>query len=129
MKNKKEVIEGEGVPGSHLPFSPALRVGDFVFVSGQASVDDTGKIVNDTFEGEMRRSFENARTILKAAGLDFSHVVQVRNYVGDQKDLNHFNHIYKDYFSEPFPARTTLIGCLGGLLKFEVDMLAYAKGK
>ena len=126
MKGKK-IIEGEGVPKSHLPFSPALKVGNFVFVSGQASVDDTGKIVNDTFEGEMRRSFENARKILKAAGLDFRDVVQVRNYVGAKENLADFNRIYRDYFSAPFPARTTLIGCLSDLLKFEVDFVAYVE--
>ena len=125
--NTKKVIEGDKVPKSHLPFSPALQAGNFVFVSGQASVDETGKIVNDTFEGEMRRSFENARKILKAAGLDFTHVVQVRNYVGAKKDLLEFNRIYRDYFSAPFPARTTLIGCLSDLLKFEVDFVAYIK--
>ncbi|MDO6439883.1 RidA family protein [Cyclobacterium sp. 1_MG-2023] len=124
---KKEVVSGEGVPKSALPFSPALKVNDLVFVSGQASVDENGNIVNDTFEGEVRRSFENARKILAAAGLDFSDVVQVRNYVGNQEDLAAFNVIYKDYFQEPYPARTTLIGCLGTLLKFEVDLLAHAK--
>lgn len=124
---KKEVVSGEGVPKSALPFSPALKVNDLVFVSGQASVDENGNIVNDTFEGEVRRSFENARKILAAAGLDFSDVVQVRNYVANQEDLAAFNVIYKDYFQEPYPARTTLIGCLGTLLKFEVDLLAHAK--
>jgi 2-iminobutanoate/2-iminopropanoate deaminase len=48
-------------PVSHLPFSPASRVGELIFVSGQASVDTTGKIISDTFEGEMRRSIENLR--------------------------------------------------------------------
>ncbi|AEL26183.1 RidA family protein [Cyclobacterium marinum] len=124
---KKEIVSGEGVPQSALPFSPALKVNDLVFVSGQASVDENGKIVNDTFEGEVRRSFENARKILAAAGLDFSDVVQVRNYVANQDDLAEFNVIYKDYFQEPYPARTTLIGCLGTLLKFEVDLLAHAR--
>lgn len=123
----KEVIRGAGVPQSHLPFSPALRVGDFVFVSGQASVDKTGAIVVGTFEEECRRSFENVRSILHAAGLDFSDVVQVRNYVGEQSYLAEFNAIYRDYFTEPFPARTTIMGCLGTLLKFEVDVVAYAK--
>jgi 2-iminobutanoate/2-iminopropanoate deaminase len=121
---KKEVIQGVGVPVSALPFSPALKVGEFVFVSGQASVDESGKIINDTFEGEVRRSFENARKILAATGLDFSDVVQVRNYVASQEDLPKFNELYKEYFKAPYPARTTLIGCLGTLLKFEVDMVA-----
>lgn len=121
---KKEIIKGAGVPTSSLPFSPALKVGDFLFVSGQASVDETGKIINDTFENEVIRSFENAEKILIAAGLSFSDVVQVRNYVAKQEDLPAFNEIYKRYFSTPYPARTTLIGCLGTLLKFEVDMVA-----
>ena|SRR5690554_6568930 len=121
---KKEIVSGKGVPYSTLPFSPALKVGGFVFVSGQASVDEQGNIITDTFEAEVRRSFENARKILAAAGLDLSHVVQVRNYVANQNDLGAFNQIYKEYFSPPYPARTTLIGCLGTLLKFEVDMIA-----
>jgi len=115
------------VPQSSLPFSPALKVGNLVFVSGQASVDESGNIVNDSFEEEVKRSFENAKKILAAAGLDFSNVVQVRNYVAKQEDLSVFNRIYKTYFTEPYPARTTLIGCLGTLLKFEVDLIAYAE--
>jgi 2-iminobutanoate/2-iminopropanoate deaminase len=126
---KFDVISGEGVPQSHLPFSPAIRAGDYVFVSGQASVDDTGKIVVGTFEEECRRSFENLRKILAAAGLDFSDVIQVRNYVNSQDDLAEFNRIYREFFSEPFPARTTIMGCLGTLLKFEVDVVAYAPKK
>lgn len=117
------------MPQSHLPFSPAIRAGDYVFVSGQASVDDTGKIVVGTFEEECRRSFENLRKILAAAGLDFSDVIQVRNYVNSQDDLAEFNRIYREFFSEPFPARTTIMGCLGTLLKFEVDVVAYAPKK
>jgi len=122
-----EFIKGENTPQSFLPFSPAVRAGDYVFISGQASVDEKGNIVKASFEEECRRSFENVRTILSAAGLGFKDVVQVRNYVGKQEDLAEFNRIYKDYFTEPYPARTTLIGCLGDLLKFEVDVVAYAR--
>ena len=121
-----EVITGTGVPQSHLPFSPAIRAGDYVFISGQASVDDEGKIVNGTFAEECRRSFENLGKILSAAGLDFSDVIQVRNYVNHQEDLAEFNQIYREFFSTPFPARTTIMGCLGTLLKFEVDAVAYS---
>jgi 2-iminobutanoate/2-iminopropanoate deaminase len=123
---KIEVITGTGVPQSHLPFSPAIRAGDYVFISGQASVDDEGKIVNGTFAEECRRSFENLGKILTAAGLDFSDVIQVRNYVNHQEDLAEFNQIYREFFSTPFPARTTIMGCLGTLLKFEVDAVAYS---
>jgi 2-iminobutanoate/2-iminopropanoate deaminase len=121
----RKVIDGPDVPHSHLPFSPAIAAGPFVFVSGQASVDATGKIITDTFEGEMRRSLENVRKVLAAAGLDFKHVVRVTSYLGRQDDLAEYNRIYREYFSEPFPARSTLMGCLGTLLKFEVDVVAY----
>ena len=126
MKHK-HVISGNGVPKSHLPFSPAIRSGNYLFISGQASVDDEGNIVKGTFEEECRRSFENAKKILDAAGLGFEDVVQVRNYVGKQDDLPSFNNIYRTYFTAPYPARTTLVGCLGDLLKFEVDMVASIK--
>ncbi|MFO0879602.1 MAG: RidA family protein [Gemmataceae bacterium] len=122
----REVIQAPGVPRSHLAFSPAIRAGDFVFVSGQASVDDQGQIVRDTFEGEFRRSMENVRKVLQGAGLDLSHVVQLRAYVARQEDLAEYNRLYRDYFQEPYPARTTLIGCLGTVLLFEVDVIAYA---
>lgn len=113
-------------PRSHLPFSPCTKVGNLIFVSGQASVDDTGKIVSDTFEGEMRRSIENLRRILEAAGSDLAHVVQTRNYVRDNADLPLFNQIYLDYFVAPYPARTTLSNCLGKLL-YEIDCIAVVK--
>jgi 2-iminobutanoate/2-iminopropanoate deaminase len=123
--NKKIVVSGENIPKSHLPFSPGIVSGDYLFVSGQASVDDTGAIVVDTFEGECRRSFENLKRIVEAAGASLDDAVQVRNYVGKQEYLAEFNAIYRDYFNAPFPARTTLIGCLGDLLKFEVDVVIY----
>ena len=121
----KRKITGSNIPNSHLPFSAAIQSGEFVFVSGQASVDKEGKIVVGTFEEECRRSFENLKLILEAAGLGFEHVVQVRNYVGKQEYLAEFNSIYKEFFNEPYPARTTLIGCLGTLLKFEVEVVAH----
>lgn len=125
----KTVIRGKAVPASFLPFSPAIHCDDFVFVSGQASVDAQGHIVVDSFAEECRRSFENLRLILHAASLDFGDVIQVRNYVGKQEYLTEFNAIYKEFFSEPYPARTTLIGCLGDLLKFEVEVVAYKQQK
>lgn len=113
-----------GTPVSHLPFSPSVVVGELVFVSGQASVDETGKIVSDTFEGEFRRSVENVRRVLEAAGSDLAHVVQTRNYVRDAGDLAQFNELYRQYFSEPYPARTTITNCLPPSLRFEIEVVA-----
>lgn len=121
-----EVIRRKDTPVSHLPFSPAIKAGDFVFVSGQASVDSSGKIVVDTFEGEFRRSLENIKLVLTAAGLDLSHVVQVRSYLAREEDLAEYNRLYREFFKEPYPARTTIVGVLGTALKYEIDVTAYA---
>lgn len=118
---------GKDTPRSHLPFSPATRVGDLIFVSGQASVDAAGKIIPDTFEGEMRRSIENLRKVLEDAGSDLAHVVQTRNYIRDPEDGPEFNRIYREYFSEPYPARTTITNCLGPNLRYEIDCIAVIK--
>ncbi|KFL32730.1 endoribonuclease L-PSP [Devosia riboflavina] len=113
---------------SHLPFSPAFIAGDLMFVSGQASVDSaSGAIITDTFEGEMRRSIENLRAILEAGGLSLDHVVNVKSYVADEADLALYNQIYPEYFSDPRPSRSTIVGVLGTKLKFELDCVAYAK--
>ena len=120
------VIRGAGVPASRLPFSPGVRAGGFVFVSGQASVDDAGAIVVDTFEGEFRRSLGNVRKVLAAAGLTLADVVQVRSYVDDPADLAEYNRLYREFFAEPYPARTTITNCLGGTLKYEIDVTAFA---
>lgn len=111
-------------PNSHLPFSPSVVVGELIFVSGQASVDDSGKIVGDTFEGEFRRSVENLRRVLESAGSDLAHVVQTRNYVRDAEDVAIFNQLYREYFSAPFPARTTITNCLPPSLRYEIEAVA-----
>ncbi|MHB2165575.1 RidA family protein [Alsobacter sp. R-9] len=116
----------DDTPRSHLPFSPCVKVGPFVFVSGQASVDRSGAIVNDSFEAEVRRSIENMREVLKAAGCDLADVVQTRNYVRDAADVPEFNRLYREYFRAPFPARTTITGCLSGL-KYEIECIAVAR--
>jgi 2-iminobutanoate/2-iminopropanoate deaminase len=114
-------------PVSHFPFSPAVRVGDFVFVSGQASVDAGGKIVAGTFDEECRRSIENLRAVLISAGSDLAHVVQTRNYVRESENLPRFNEIYREYFAAPYPARTTITHCLPESLHFEIECIAVLK--
>ena len=111
-------------PTSHLPFSPAVVVGDLVFVSGQASVDGEGRIVSDTFEGEFESSIENVRKVLHAAGCTLDNVVQTRNYVRDDAELPLFNALYRKTFKAPYPARTTIVNCLGKALRYEIEVTA-----
>ena len=127
MKTSIRYPRDANTPVSHLPFSPAVQVGDLIFVSGQASVDGSGAIVADTFEGEFRRSVENLRKVLESAGSDLKHVVQTRNYVRDPANVARYNELYREYFSAPYPARTTITNCLPTALQFEIECVAVRK--
>lgn len=117
-------IVNEGAK-SDLPFSPAIIAGDLMFVSGQASVDpERGVIISGTFEEEMRRSIENLLSILEAEGLSLDNVINVKSYVAEQSDLAEYNKIYAEYFAAPLPTRSTIMGVLGTMLKFELDCIA-----
>jgi 2-iminobutanoate/2-iminopropanoate deaminase len=96
----------------------------FVFVSGQASVDDKGVIVPGTFEEEMRRSMTNVERVLAGAGLTLRDVVRVTSYIRDPANGPRYNELYREYFSDPLPARTTLSNCLSPALQFEIDVIA-----
>lgn len=121
----RTAITGD-IPVSHLPFSPAVAAGPFVFVSGQASVSDTGQILLGTFAEEFARSFDHVRRILGAAGCTMDDVVRVTSYVAKEEYLAEYNRLYRELFQQPLPARTTLVGCLGtDSIKFEVDVIAY----
>ncbi len=119
-----EYIIGNGLPPAPLPYSPATRVGNFVFVSGQGSTDDNGNIIGDTFEGEFHRTIKNLQRILLAAGSDLNKIVQVKAYLREASSWEEYNILYRQYFKEPFPARTTLTGCLPDSIRFEIDCIA-----
>lgn len=108
-----------------LPFSHAVRCGGFLFVSGQASVDlQTGEIISGKFADEMRRSIQNLRYVIESSGAAWKDIVKVGCYLRLETDLVEYNQIYKEFFVEPYPARTTITNCLPPTLLFEVDCIA-----
>ena len=124
------MIENIIVGELKLPFSHATKVGDFVFVSGQASVDlNTGEIIAGTFAEEFALSMKNLRTVLEQAGARWEDIVKVGCFVRRDEDLAEYNQLYRNYFSEPFPARTTITNCLPPSLLFEIDCVAVIKNK
>lgn len=107
-----------------MPFSLATVAAGLVFSSGHASVDESGVIVPGTFEQEMLRAMNNLRRSLESAGVALTDVVRVTGYVRDPTNLDLYNELYRDFFSDPFPARTTLTNCLPESLHFEIDAVA-----
>jgi 2-iminobutanoate/2-iminopropanoate deaminase len=120
----QHITSGPDIPKSPLPFSAAVKAGGFIFVSGQASTDMDGKVISGDFEAEFRRSIGHLIAILKASGATLKDVVQVKSYLKDAADLQLYNKLYREYFTEPFPARTTITNCLGHV-KYEIDVIAY----
>lgn len=106
-------------------YSPILRVGDFLFVSGQVAIDpSTDEIVGSTIEEQTTRTIENLKLLLNAAGAQLDDVVKATVHLADMDDFDGFNDVYKTYFNDPRPARTTVGSQLGGLL-IEIDVIAY----
>jgi 2-iminobutanoate/2-iminopropanoate deaminase len=107
---KKRVIQPEGYRPSPAPLSPAILVGDTLYLSGSTGGDPrTGELVKGGFEPEMRQIMSNVQTVLKTAGMDLSDVVAVTAYLADMADYARFNEIYREYFaSPPLPTRSTV---------------------
>ena len=91
------------------PFSQAIRVDGFIYFSGQVGQDPaTGKVVEGGIVAETERLFVNLSEVLKAAGRTFDHVARAGVYLTNMSDFVAMNRIYAKYFSQPFPARTTI---------------------
>ena len=91
------------------PFSQAVDAGGSIYCSGQVGQDPTtGKLVAGGIAAETERVFQNLSAVLKAAGKSFDDVVRVGVYLMNMSDYVAMNGIYAKYFSQPFPARTTI---------------------
>jgi 2-iminobutanoate/2-iminopropanoate deaminase len=109
-------------------YSHAIVANGFVFVSGQAGRHpQTGQLPSDLAE-EIRQAIRNVEIILKAAGSDLAHVVRVTAYLTDLDNFKLYNDIYKEFFPEQPPARTT-IGCLLNGIQVEIDCIAVLTDK
>jgi len=91
------------------PFSQAIEAGGFLYFSGQVGQDPaTGKVVEGGIAAETERVFRNLAAVLKAAGRSFDDVARAGVYLTNISDFAAMNGIYAKYFSQPFPARTTI---------------------
>ena len=119
----RETVTADKGPNAAGPYSHAVKANGFVFVSGQGPIDPETGQMPDAFAEQARQVFENLRTILEAAGATLEDVVKVNAYVTDLTRFSEFNEVYKEFFSEGPPARTTVATGLLGML-VEVDCIA-----
>jgi 2-iminobutanoate/2-iminopropanoate deaminase len=119
------VTLGEGFPAPKGAYSPGVRAGDMLFVSGQVPRDPrTGETVGGDVVAQSRRTLENLRLVLEAAGATLDDVVSVTVYLADGNDWGAFNEVYREVFRPPYPSRTVVGAALRGIL---VEISAVAR--
>jgi 2-iminobutanoate/2-iminopropanoate deaminase len=118
-------IHSKEAPQFPLPFSHAVRAGDFVYVSGQVGVNpETRELVGDTVEEQTVQCLRNVETILKSCGLTLDHVIKTNAFLLDKSYIPAYNKAYAETMSQPYPARTSTTTDIAPYL-IEIDVVAY----
>jgi reactive intermediate/imine deaminase len=117
-----------GVPHPANPYSPAVKAGGFIFVSGQVPFDAAANAMSyGDIQHETRVTLTNIQRILEGSGSSMKDVVKVNVYLADERDFAAMNEVYVEFFGADRPARTT-VGCrfANPRMKVEIDCIAYA---
>lgn len=122
----KELVTAAGAPAAIGPYSPAVKVGNMLFLSGSIPLDPaTGQLVEGGIAEQTTRVLENIKGLLAAAGTDFDHVVRTTVFMIDLGEFTAMNEIYAKYFSAPYPARSTVqVARLPRDVRVEIDVIA-----
>ena len=110
---------------SHVPLSPAVRAGDFVYISGQVPVDADRIVVKGGITEQTEQVLQNVKAALALAGCTMDDVVKTTVWLEDARDFGAFNAVYAKYFPNNPPARTTVESRLMIDIKIEVEAVAY----
>jgi 2-iminobutanoate/2-iminopropanoate deaminase len=113
-------------PPPTFPYSPGVRSGDHVFLSGQTGVDPaTGQLVDGDVAAQTEQVFKNLARVLAAAGLSLADAVKCNVYLTDIGDFQAMNAVYARQFEPPYPARTTVaVAGLPGGARIEIELVA-----
>ncbi len=108
------------------PFSPGVRVGELLFLSGQVALSPTaGELIAGDVAAQTEQVLQNLRTLLGAVGKTLADVARVNVYLTDMKDFGQMNAVYARYFEAPYPARTTVaVSALPLGAAVEIDLIA-----
>jgi 2-iminobutanoate/2-iminopropanoate deaminase len=120
----RKVVKSKKAPRPRGPYSPAIVSGGFVFVAGQAAINPkTDELELGDIQSETRRTLENIKAILEAAGSSLKDVVRVGVFLSNMKNFAAMNEIYAKFFPKNPPARTT-VGASLSKIKVEIDCIA-----
>ena len=120
----RQALQPEGLAVPKPPYSPVVVSGDMVYTAGQIANDPQGNLVEGGIAEQARQTLENVRTCLEAAGCTLDNVVKVNAYLADLGDFPGYNEVYVEFFSEPYPARTSVQAGLPPGVLIEVEAVA-----
>jgi 2-iminobutanoate/2-iminopropanoate deaminase len=122
-----ERITPDGVPAPRGPYSPAVRAGDFIYVSGQGPIDpETNQLSFGDIGHETRLVLTNIRKILEGCGASLADVVKCSVFLADGREFGAMNEVYAEFFGEQKPARTTVEArFVIPEMRVEIDCVAY----
>ncbi len=115
----------EDAPAPGGPYSHAVSAGGLIYLSGQRPIDPATDQLVDGIVAQSRQVLTNLITVLRSCGCTSNDVVKVQVHLADIADFAAFNEVYTEFFSAPYPARTTVGSALRGIL-VEVDLVAAA---
>jgi 2-iminobutanoate/2-iminopropanoate deaminase len=126
LTTRPEAVSSREAPRAIGPYSPALRAGNLLFVSGQVPIDPaTGALVAGDIATQTRRALDHVGALLAAAGLDFASVARTTVFLADMNDFAAMNDVYAAYFTPPYPARSTVQAArLPRDARVEIDAIA-----
>lgn len=121
----REIIQTDQAPAAIGPYSQAVRVGDTVYLSGQIPLDpSSGLVIEGDIEAQAHRAFRNLQAVCEAAGGSLADIARLGLYLTDLSAFGKVNAVMGEYFSAPFPARSTVeVSALPRGVAFEVDAI------
>ena len=124
---QKKIIATPKAPAAIGPYSQAIRIGDFLYTSGQISLDpENMKMITGDIEVETEKVLKNIEAILKADGLDLNNIIKTTVYLTDLSEFTRMNQVYEKFFSETKPARACVqVTALPKGAKVEIDAIAH----
>jgi 2-iminobutanoate/2-iminopropanoate deaminase len=122
----KQAISSQGAPKAIGPYSSALRADPFLFISGQVPIDpETGAMLEGDISAQTRQVLRNIGALLESGGLSYQHVVRTTVFLADMDDFAAMNDVYRTFFVEPYPARSTVQAArLPRDARIEIDVIA-----
>ena len=120
-----QIVQTDRAPAAIGPYSQAVRSGSTVYFSGQIPlVPATGEVVEGGIEAQARQVFDNLRAVAEAAGGSLDKIVRLGLYLTDLSQFAAVNAVMQEYFSAPFPARSTIeVSALPKAVAFEADAI------